>query len=248
LTVLEAERQTLVQEGDGRLSANQVLRGELKAWFFNRDPIKVIENWKQRQGKCNIMTERVMLISATNGVMEQKAETRRWIATVAANRDGQYVGGFVQKQFLRNGPMQEFCMATEMDPYPYFPYFRPSDPLVDPTAIFTPAERRFMIRSFITDPLSDIRHPDGAIDPRQGGADMNPQELKTEGVILDLLPLNSMHVSEHLVRKWIAPWHTMMYSFLRRAFRRKVINDVLNNFGPQVASYFKFLDYYTLCS
>jgi len=103
-----------------------------------------------------------------------------------------------------------------------------------------------MIRSFITDPLSDIRHPDGAIDPRQGGADMNPQELKTEGVILDLLPLNSMHVSEHLVRKWIAPWHTMMYSFLRRAFRRKVINDVLNNFGPQVASYFKFLDYYTL--
>lgn len=38
-------------------------------------------------------------------------------------------------------------------------------------------------KSFITDPLSEIMGPHGTVDPRQGGANMDPRQLVADGVV-----------------------------------------------------------------
>lgn len=47
-------------------------------------------------------------------------------------------------------------------------------------------------KSFITDPLSETLGPGGTVDPRHGGANMDPRQLLTDGIINEgLLHLHS---------------------------------------------------------
>lgn len=49
-------------------------------------------------------------------------------------------------------------------------------------------------KSFITDPFSEILGPGGTVDPRQGGANMDPRQLLTDGTIAEGL----LHLHSHM--------------------------------------------------
>jgi len=186
--------------------------------------------------------QRVMLISAPNGVLEQAAERKDWMAKIATRKkDKVYIGGFSQQQFQRGAPIAKFWMDIPSKPYPYRPYFQAPLPGLDPHSIISPAERKHLLLSFITDARSEFRFSDGTIDPSRGGADMDPREFITEGIVDNFINLTGIEASKELIQDIgvAKPW-------TRAGLRRLLQVDtspILNHFGPEVASYFEFLKF-----
>eukprot|EP00929_Paragymnodinium_shiwhaense_P119428 TRINITY_DN91328_c0_g1_i1.p1 TRINITY_DN91328_c0_g1~~TRINITY_DN91328_c0_g1_i1.p1 ORF type:complete len:1512 (+),score=382.45 TRINITY_DN91328_c0_g1_i1:207-4742(+) len=194
------------------------------------------------------LAQRVLLVSAPEGVLRHNAQGRGWIATICPSvKTGLYPGGFRPEQFMRDGPMTKFWVETEEDPYPYRPYFLAASQSSDPLSIFTSAERKFIVRSFITDPISEIRYPDGSIDPRQGGANLDPNELKTGNIIEDFIPLYDTLSVEQLLHEIMSPRYELVIPLPgSRKICADVNMDLCAHVGPQIASYYEFVAFYKM--
>eukprot|EP00438_Fugacium_kawagutii_P025746 Skav221042 [mRNA] locus=scaffold1448:239565:248852:+ [translate_table: standard] len=166
LSVLETERKV----GRKRFGQRKVRGSRL------RTPWRANGTGEERAEQSpSAVLQPVLLLSAPEKVLRRRAEA-----------DDEFLGGFVRKQFDQAGPLQRM-------PYAYRPFFQPPAPDIDPAALMSPAERK---KSFITDPLSEILGPGGTVDPRQGGANMDPRQLLTDGTIAEgLLHLHSQMVS-----------------------------------------------------
>lgn len=191
--------------------------------------------------------QRVLLISAPNNVLEQRAQKLRFISKVLPKASGRYLGGFDAKQFDRGAPTETFWLQTPNNRYHYKPYFAPAIPETDPAAILSPSERKYIVRSFITDPISEARFPDGSLDPRQGGADMDPRSLIQNGIIDDFLPLSSRWATAMMLVEQSLPWrkHGWLRFFKQDLFTVRA-DLALTHFGPRLASFFCFMQAYAV--
>eukprot|EP00931_Biecheleriopsis_adriatica_P060871 TRINITY_DN36565_c0_g1_i1.p1 TRINITY_DN36565_c0_g1~~TRINITY_DN36565_c0_g1_i1.p1 ORF type:complete len:1389 (-),score=231.30 TRINITY_DN36565_c0_g1_i1:7-4173(-) len=251
MSVLEVWRNSEEDQDGKSLSklwmARQELRALLRSWCCccsRWDGARWLED-KLKKNSPAYCKQRVMLLSAPPGVYEERAEKRGLIAKLLPNmksskQEKLYPGGFVKKQFLRGGPTQDFWVQTAQDPYPYEPYFEAPQPATDPQNIFLPSEKKHFLKGLLGDGPSDVRFPDGTIDPRQGGADTDPRELIAEKIIDDFLNLSSADES-HLMDKLVTPWRLFGRCWF---FSPRVLlissRHIRLHFGPQVASYFEF--------
>eukprot|EP00913_Durusdinium_trenchii_P018788 g17655.t1 len=160
--------------------------------------------------------QRVLLLSAPELILRRRAEVRKLRRRVLPNKvNEEFLGGFKMEQFDQKGPLQKYWVETPQSSYPYRPFFQPPAPAVDPAALLSPAERKFLTRSFITDPLSEILGPGGTVDPRQGGATLGcSKQVSPGGEAMELGNL----------RKFVQPifgvcmsiWGTFFCIFWRR--------------------------------
>jgi len=247
LTVMEVLRPVQTRPSSNSCcSCCSIVCTLCKSWVCCRRQKAILSN-KVVADDAAVEMRRIMFISAPDHVLQQRAEMHKMILKVSPNRYKTFIGGFTPSQFLRSAPVQDYWVEIPTDPYPYRPYFAPSLPSVDPASILSPAERKYLVRSFISDPLSEIRFPDGAIDPRRGGADMDPSELVSEDILDGFLCLGSTLLGNHLVATWILRWrHFGLWDFIRtNSLFRVPSKPLLLNYGPQIASYFEFLSFTT---
>eukprot|EP00928_Gymnodinium_smaydae_P038560 TRINITY_DN26577_c0_g1_i1.p1 TRINITY_DN26577_c0_g1~~TRINITY_DN26577_c0_g1_i1.p1 ORF type:complete len:1347 (-),score=171.61 TRINITY_DN26577_c0_g1_i1:327-4163(-) len=248
LIVVESER-TMIARNRGVVS--EIKRDMYMAWMefsarlcggASRLQAR-LSSFGSSHEKC---AQRVMFVSAPNGVLQQCAATRKMLCTVMPDhRTGTLVGGFAEWQFERDGPSREFWIASKDDPYPYTPYFRPSMPGLDPRSILSPAERKYIVRSIITGPPSNFRLPDGRIDPCRGGADLAPRELISEHILEGFFPLGNTVHTKYLQHVWAMPWRQLgICRFLLKMIFLSQPRLLRLSFGPQIASYFDFLESY----
>lgn len=189
----------------------------------------------------------VLLLSAPEKVLRRRAEVRKLRRRVVPNKvDDEFLGGFVRKQFDQEGPLQRYWVETAQMPYAYRPFFQSPSPDIDPAALLSPAERKYLVKSFITDPFSEILGPGGTVDPRQGGANMDPRQLLTDGTIAEgLLHLHSHMSAIHLTNGFVYPWrHRGWKHYYFVSWCRCDTALVLHHFGPKIGSYFDFLETY----
>jgi len=248
ITVVEAERRELSKDSKGkdplslsvlaRMELRAILRGSCRCFHSGGAP------WLDGQLKKTVTDEsqRVMLLSVPNGILESRAEQMGWIVKILPNRKTKaYPGNFVKEQFKRAGPTQSFWNETTTDPYPYHPYFMSHSPGIDPCSVLSSAERKLLVNRFLQDGRSDARFPDGTINPRHGGADLNPRELKAENIIDDFILLSDPALDEIMMREIVAPWRNDGWRwFFSRGLFRVDTTSILRTFGPQIASYFEF--------
>ena len=235
LSVLEAERR-VVETGALRLLAAQLQ-------FAGRN--------KPDETETAAKTQRVMFISASLGVLEDRTERQGWRRRIAPDdASREFIGGFTPEQFDHDGPTDTFWRATRDDPYPYNPYFRAARPDLDPMALLSPAERKYLVRRFITDEPSDHRLANGMIDPSEGGADMDPRELITEGVLESIetlapSPLVGRDLDD-FVDRVVFPWRKfgLWKCICTGTLFRANVDEVCYYYGPEIASYFQYLEFY----
>eukprot|EP00434_Breviolum_minutum_P008546 symbB.v1.2.007538.t2/scaffold464.1/size201063/7 len=160
--------------------------------------------------------------------------------------DDEFLGGFVRKQFDQEGPLQRYWVETYQMPYAYRPFFQPPSPHIDPAALLSSAERKYLVKSFITDPLSETLGPGGTVDPRHGGANMDPRQLLTDGIINEgLLHLHSQMSAIHLTNGFVYPWRFRGWRhYYLVSWCRCDTELVRHHFGPKIGSYFEFVETY----
>lgn len=248
LTVMEVLRPVQTRPTSNSIcSCCSIMCTVCRNWICCRRQRSSISSKVVPDDSLGVEMRRIMFVSAPDHVLQQRAEMHKMVLKVCPNRYKTFIGGFTSSQFLRKAPVQDYWVEISTDPYPYRPYFAPSLPSADPASILSPAERKYLVRSFISDPLSELRFPDGAIDPRRGGADMDPSELVSEDILDGFLCLGSTLLGNHLVEHWILRWRRHgIWDFLRTNSLFRVPSKVfLLNFGPQIASYFEFLSFLT---
>lgn len=191
--------------------------------------------------------QRVLLLSAPEKVLRRRAEVRKLRRRVLPNKaDDEFLGGFVRKQFDQEGPLQRYWVETYQMPYAYRPFFQPPSPHIDPAALLSSAERKYLVKSFITDPLSETLGPGGTVDPRHGGANMDPRQLLTDGIINEgLLHLHSQMSAIHLTNGFVYPWRFRGWRhYYLVSWCRCDTELVRHHFGPKIGSYFEFVETY----
>ncbi|CAJ1453509.1 unnamed protein product [Effrenium voratum] len=186
-------------------------------------------------------SQRVMLLTVPEFVLRKRAEARGLQRRVVPHKKtDKFLGGFQRDQFYQKGPLQKYWVETHQQPYAYQPYFRPPCPSIDPAALLSNAERKFLIKTFITDAPHE--------NPKQGGANMDPRQLQADDIIDSggLLHLHSRMSESHLTRGFMYPWRSKGlwdYYVVKRC--RCDIDLVLRHYGPKIASYFDFLETYS---
>lgn len=263
ISVLEVERQTETDFfSDASISSMWIARQEVRAFLrslqswcccccgcccgFSQHGAEWLDDVLKAKHNASIADQRVMLLSAPSQVFQKRAVQRKMVAKILPNekssqKENQYPGGFVKRQFHRDGPTQEFYIPEEGESYPYEPYFAVPLPAADPHSILSPAEKKYFLKHLIEDGPSDIRFPDGTIDPRRGGADMDPRELIAESLINDFASLREAGLDDVLMQELVTPWRK--YGLCWFFSRKLCVVDtraILQHFGPQVASYFEF--------
>eukprot|EP00438_Fugacium_kawagutii_P025745 Skav221041 [mRNA] locus=scaffold1448:186330:196505:+ [translate_table: standard] len=88
----------------------------------------VLETERKAEDPPPAVLQPVLLISAAERRLRRRAEA-----------DDEFLGGFVRSQFNQKGPVQR-------KPYAYRPYFQPPAPEIDPAALMTSAERKFLVK------------------------------------------------------------------------------------------------------
>ena len=180
--------------------------------------------------------QRVLLLSAPERVLQQRAEARSLLRKVLPNpQDGLLCGGFTLQQFDRGGPLQRFWLERRTCPYPYSPYFQAACPVLDPSALLSTAERTFLVKSFITDPKRYLRREDGRLDLRQGGAQMDPRQLLAENIIESggLLQLHSPTALRQLDDGVVFPWKSLTFRGYLHVWLRSDTELIRQHFGPK---------------
>ncbi|CAK9074745.1 unnamed protein product [Durusdinium trenchii] len=235
LAVLETEREVATS------SASAVVWSQAYQHFGRQEELSPSAEPEEKP------VQRVLLLSAPELILRRRAEVRKLRRRVLPNKvNEEFLGGFKMEQFDQKGPLQKYWVETPQSSYPYRPFFQPPAPAVDPAALLSPAERKFLTRSFITDPLSEILGPGGTVDPRQGGANMDPRQLLTDGTIEHgLLHLHSHMSAIHLTNSFVYPWRSKGWRhYYLVSWCRCDTALVLHHFGPKIGSYFDFLETY----
>lgn len=203
--------------------------------------------WHARMGSFMDKLERqqrVMFVTGPIDVLHRRAEKLGYIATILPRQaDGRYLGGFVRKQFDRDGPKEPLWLESRTRSYPYVPFFKAALPSLNPAMVLTPAEQKVVIRSFITDPPSKAHSPDGAMDVCQGGADLNPRSMLQNHVIEHFLPIGHHSAvgcmvpaqAPSCVRLLRGKWVPLLWLF------HVETEQILIHFGPRMASHFCFM-------
>lgn len=262
ISVLEVERQAETDSfNDTSISSMWIAKQEVRAFLrslqswcccccgccgVSRHGVEWLDHVLKAKHDASIVKQRVMLLSAPSQVFQQRAVQRKMVAKILPNekssqKEKQYPGGFVKRQFHRDGPTMDFYIPEDGESYPYEPYFAVPQPATDPHSILSPAEKKYFLKHLIEDGPSDIRFPDGTIDPRRGGADMDPRELIAESLVSDFASLREAGLDDVLMQELVTPWrkYGLCWFFSRKIF---VVDSraILQHFGPQVASYFEF--------
>eukprot|EP00929_Paragymnodinium_shiwhaense_P079083 TRINITY_DN41105_c0_g1_i1.p1 TRINITY_DN41105_c0_g1~~TRINITY_DN41105_c0_g1_i1.p1 ORF type:complete len:1476 (+),score=291.64 TRINITY_DN41105_c0_g1_i1:127-4554(+) len=188
--------------------------------------------------------QRVFFLAAPNALLEDRAAAERLRMPVRQAQNGIFVGGFRPSQFRRygaEGPMERFWVESPETPYPYKPYFQLSWPTVDPLCVATPAERLYLVRSVISDPVSDEAYD-------KGGADVDLSFLKSLGILESFYTLPSTSCLGQLESIWARPWSKLGYlkGLALHIDKEETIDMVAKVFGLNVASHFAFTRHYCL--